>query len=210
MATQAGGKGPAGSQPSLYQLRCSLPPRTQSKPSQPRAPPLQRRRLLQRPRHGCPAWGAVLLPARPVRVTQACHCAPISRGLGVRACSPGHSWTRPSLLPARAGAPWGPWAQAPTPPALPQPRVRVTGSASPQSHRLGHELMSAGTVASRSFFCCLSFKVCFNVKSWPASLLSLPGISPFPLLLPGGVKVGVTIWGDGTSPTAGKDGRALC
>lgn len=75
------------------------------------------------------------------------------------------------------------------------------------------------TMASRSFFCCFSFKmlppsampfkVCFNVKSWPASLLSLSGIFPFSLLLPGGAEVGVPILGDGTSPTPGKDGHAL-
>lgn len=73
--------------------------------------------------------------------------------------------------------------------------------------------------ASRSFFSCFSFKTLppsampsearFNVKGWPASLLSLPGRSPFSLLLPGGAEVGVPILGDGTSPTPGKDGCAL-
>lgn len=70
----------------------------------------------------------------------------------------------------------------PPPPQGPQQRqLRVTGSSSPQSHCLGHELMLARlwfleasfAVFLSNVFSAMLFKVYFDVKSWPESLLSL-------------------------------------
>ena len=90
---------------------------------------------------------------------------------------------------------WAPLSsQAPWRPAAVQ--VRVTNGSSPQSHCLGPELMLAGALASRSFFCCFSsktvvsailFKVYFNVRNLARIRYPFPKSSPFSLLLPGGV-----------------------
>lgn len=101
----------------------------------------------------------------------------------------------------------GPWAAPPCPEGLGPPKFPSPLEAcscagqghqqsSPQSHCLGPELMLAGALASRSFFCCFSsktvvsailFKVYFNFRNLARIRYPFPKSSPFSLLLPGGV-----------------------
>lgn len=56
-----------------------------------------------------------------------------------------------------------------TPPSLQRRRLRVTGSSSPQSRCRRQELMLARALASRSFLCCVSFKM--SQPCFPKSIL---------------------------------------